>query len=76
VFLSTHVLPVAEAVADTVGVLYDGRLVAEDAPDRLAERAGTGGGTLEDAFLELTDADPAGAGTGIETDPGSGAGDG
>jgi ABC-2 type transport system ATP-binding protein len=74
VFLSTHVLPVAEAVADTVGILYDGRLVAEDAPHRLAERAGSDGGTLEDAFLELTDADRAAADTGAGA--GAEAGDG
>jgi len=60
VFLSTHILPVVEAVADEVGILYDGRLVAEDAPDALARRAETGAaGTLEDAFLELTATDPA-----------------
>jgi len=60
VFLSTHILPVVEAVADEVGILYDGRLVAEDAPDALARRAEAGAaGTLEDAFLELTATDPA-----------------
>ncbi|WP_134672542.1 ABC transporter ATP-binding protein [Halorussus marinus] len=60
VFLSTHILPVVEAVADEVGILYDGRLVAEDAPDALARRAEAGAtGTLEDAFLDLTATDPA-----------------
>lgn len=60
VFLSTHILPVVEAVADTVGILYDGRLVAEDSPDNLTRRAETGDArTLEEAFLELTSEDPA-----------------
>jgi ABC-2 type transport system ATP-binding protein len=60
VFLSTHILPVVEAVADTVGILYDGRLVAEDSPDRLTRRAETGETrTLEEAFLEITSTDPA-----------------
>jgi ABC-2 type transport system ATP-binding protein len=60
VFLSTHILPVVEEVADTVGILYDGTLVAEDSPDQLTKRAETGETrTLEDAFLELTSADPA-----------------
>jgi ABC-2 type transport system ATP-binding protein len=60
VFLSTHILPVVEEVADTVGILYDGRLVAEDTPDQLTQRAETGETrTLEDAFLELTSIDPA-----------------
>ena len=60
VFLSTHILPVVEEVADTVGILYDGQLVAEGTPDALKQRAETGGTrTLEDAFLEVTSADPA-----------------
>ena len=60
VFLSTHILPVVEEIADTVGILYEGRLVAEDTPDQLTQRAETGETrTLEDAFLELTSTDPA-----------------
>lgn len=59
VFLSTHILPVVEAVADTVGILYDGQLVAEDSPTQLTRRAETGDTrTLEDAFLEITSTDP------------------
>lgn len=55
VFLSTHILPVVEEVADAVGILYDGQLVAEDTPDALTQRAETGETqTLEDVFLELT----------------------
>jgi ABC-2 type transport system ATP-binding protein len=60
VFLSTHILPVVEEVADTVGILYDGQLVAEDSPDALTHRAETEETqTLEDVFLELTGTDPA-----------------
>jgi ABC-2 type transport system ATP-binding protein len=57
VFLSTHVLPVVERIADEVGVLYRGRLVAEGPPGRLAGEATAGDGEtgLERAFLELTD---------------------
>jgi ABC-2 type transport system ATP-binding protein len=55
VFLSTHILPVVEEVADTVGILYDGDLVAEGAPADLERRAETGEArSLEEAFLELT----------------------
>lgn len=55
VFLSTHVLPVVEAVADTVGVLFEGRLVTEGSPEAVTDRAETGsGGSLEDAFLAVT----------------------
>jgi ABC-2 type transport system ATP-binding protein len=61
VFLSTHILPVVDELADTVGVLHDGRLVAEGTPDGLKQRAETGEQrSLEDAFLEVTH-DPADA---------------
>jgi len=55
VFLSTHILPVVDELADTVGVLFDGGLVAQGAPDELKQRAETGEErTLEDVFLEVT----------------------
>lgn len=54
VFCSTHLLPVAEAVADRVGILRDGELVAEGTPDALDDRVGTDDPTLENAFLEAT----------------------
>jgi ABC-2 type transport system ATP-binding protein len=55
VFLSTHILPVVDELADVVGVLHDGRLVAEGTPDGLKRRAETGEQrSLEDAFLEVT----------------------
>ena len=61
VFLSTHILPVVEEIADQVGVLYDGRLVSEGSPaDLTAGVGGDGEADLEDAFLELTD-EPAAA---------------
>lgn len=59
VFLSTHILPVVEEVADVVGILYDGDLVEEGTPAELTD--GTSqptDSTLEDAFLELTSTDP------------------
>ena len=55
VFLSTHILPVVDELADTVGVLHRGALVAEGPPDDLKQRAQAGGaGSLEDVFLEVT----------------------
>lgn len=55
VFLSTHVLSVVDDLADTVGVLYDGRLAAEDSPEVLKrERSESGSDTLEDVFIEVT----------------------
>ncbi|GAB3040976.1 ABC transporter ATP-binding protein [Natronobiforma cellulositropha] len=55
IFLSTHILPVVDELADTIGVLADGRLVAEGPPDALKRRVETGEeGTLEDVFLAAT----------------------
>ncbi|MFD1563416.1 ABC transporter ATP-binding protein [Haloarchaeobius amylolyticus] len=55
ILLSTHILPVVDELADEIGVIHDGRLVAEDDPERLKTRAETGDTrSLEDAFLEIT----------------------
>jgi ABC-2 type transport system ATP-binding protein len=55
VVISTHILPVVEELATDVGILYDGRLVAEGPPDDLKRRVETGArNTLEDVFLEVT----------------------
>ncbi|WP_408960294.1 ABC transporter ATP-binding protein [Natrinema sp. 74] len=62
VFLSTHILPVVEAVADEVGVLFDGSLVTEGTPAEVQARSETGeSGSLEDAFLAVTSEHEAGA---------------
>jgi len=55
IFLSTHILPVVDELADTIGVLHDGELVAEGDPESLKSRAEAGeDATLEDAFLSVT----------------------
>ena len=55
VFLSTHILPVVENIATEIGILYDGRLVAEGSPAELRDRVEAGGDrTLEDVFLDVT----------------------
>lgn len=44
-----------EEIATEVGILYDGELVAEGAPDELKDRMEAGGeSTLKDVFLEVT----------------------
>lgn len=53
VFLSTHVLPVADELADTIGVIHDGELVAEGPPAELTARSADAT-DLESVFLELT----------------------
>jgi ABC-2 type transport system ATP-binding protein len=55
VFLSSHTLSVVEEVADVVGVLDAGRLVAEGTPAELTRRAEGGERTLEAVFLDLTE---------------------
>ncbi|OVE85538.1 ABC transporter ATP-binding protein [Natronolimnobius baerhuensis] len=55
IFLSTHILPVVDELADEIGVLHGGELVAQGDPETLKSRAETGEArSLEDAFLEVT----------------------
>jgi ABC-2 type transport system ATP-binding protein len=55
VFLSTHVLEVAERVCDRVGILEQGRLVAVGTMEALRAHARSSAETtLEDLFLQLT----------------------
>jgi len=51
VILTTHILEVAERLADRIGIIRAGRLVAQDTPGALA--ASHGGSSLEDVFLAL-----------------------
>ena len=52
ILLTTHDLDEAARLADRVGILHQGRLVAEGTPAELAARHG--GGTLEEVFMTLT----------------------
>jgi len=56
VILTTHILEIAERLAERISIIQRGRIVAQGSLDELrAQAAGTGGGsTLEDVFLELT----------------------
>jgi len=60
VFLSTHVLPIAEELADQVGILNHGRLIAVGTIDELRKVSGQQG-ELEDTFLALTRGEEAAA---------------
>lgn len=53
VFVSTHQLSVAEEMADRIGIMHQGRMVALGTPDQLRRQAGADG-PLERAFLALT----------------------
>lgn len=54
VIVTTHILEVAERMADRIGIIGGGRLLAEGTLDELRDRAGTEGMTLEDTFIRLT----------------------
>src|SRR5579862_8939986 len=58
VLLSTHQLSVAEEMADRIGIIHRGRLIAAGTRDELRRQSGTSG-ALEDAFLALTAQEPA-----------------
>jgi ABC-2 type transport system ATP-binding protein len=53
VFLSTHQLSVAEEMADRIGIMHQGRLVAVGTREELRRRSGDSG-PLEHVFLTLT----------------------
>lgn len=54
VFMSTHILEIAERVCDRVGIINKGKLVAVGSVAELRSRSKEGVASLEDIFLELT----------------------
>jgi ABC-2 type transport system ATP-binding protein len=52
--LSTHVLEIAEAVCDRIGIMYQGSILALGNMNQLREEASLPGSGLEDIFLKLT----------------------
>ena len=54
VFLSTHQLSVAEDVADRIGIVHMGKLVAVGTREELQKMGGQGNTALEETFLLLT----------------------
>jgi len=56
VVVTTHILEVAERLADRIGIIGDGKLLAEGTLDQLRAQAGSDEMTLEDAFIKLTQA--------------------
>jgi ABC-2 type transport system ATP-binding protein len=53
VVLTTHVLEIAERLAERISIIARGRIVAQGTMQELRTRAGRGE-TLEDVFLALT----------------------
>ncbi len=55
IFLTTHILEIAEKMCDRLTVITDGKIVAEGTMEQLRSKAGTKG-DLEEIFLQLTGA--------------------
>jgi len=53
ILFSTHVLPLAEMICDRIGVIYQGKIIAEGTIEELKEKAHEE--NLEDVFLKLTE---------------------
>jgi ABC-2 type transport system ATP-binding protein len=53
IILTTHILEVAERLADRIGIVQRGRLAAEGTFAELKDAAGRSSSTLEDVFLSL-----------------------
>jgi ABC-2 type transport system ATP-binding protein len=58
VILCTHIMEVAERMAQRIGIINHGQLIAEGTLDELRTRSGDRVGTLETVFLELTQEKP------------------
>ncbi|MEA4900277.1 ABC transporter ATP-binding protein [Desulfitobacterium sp.] len=54
IFLSTHILEIAERMCHRVGILKAGKLIAQGSPEELRQTVGHDGESLEDIFLDLT----------------------
>ena len=53
-FITTHYMEEADALAHRVAIMDHGRIVAEGTPAELKAQVGTPGATLEDAFAHFT----------------------
>ncbi len=53
VVMTTHILEVAERMAERIGVIDKGRLIAEGTLEELRRQGGRDGSSLEDIFLDL-----------------------
>ncbi|WP_306144451.1 ABC transporter ATP-binding protein [Roseibium sp. MMSF_3412] len=60
IIMTTHILEVAERMADRIGIIARGKLVAEGTLEELRERASADGNSLEDIFLEIVGGDSEG----------------
>lgn len=61
VIMTTHILEVAERMADRIGVIAAGRLIAEGTLAELRQQNGRNDTSLEDMFIALVDTEAAAA---------------
>ena len=61
VIMTTHILEVAERMADRIGVISAGRLIAEGTLGELRQQNGQGDTSLEDMFVALVETAPVAA---------------
>lgn len=54
VLFSTHIMEVAENICTRIGIIYQGKIVAEGTFDQLKTQTGNQSKTLEEVFLKLT----------------------
>lgn len=57
VLFSTHIMEVAEHLCTRIGIIYQGKIIAEGTLDQLKTKAGSKSETLEEVFLKLTNED-------------------
>jgi len=57
VIMTTHILEVAERMADRIGVIASGKLIAEGTLAELRQQNGQGDTSLEDMFVALVEAE-------------------
>lgn len=55
VILTTHILDVAERLAERIGIIQSGKLIAEGTLEELRSQTSQTAGTLEEIFLQLTE---------------------
>jgi len=53
--MTTHILEVAERMADRIGIIAGGRLIAEGTLDDLHRKTGKTATSLEETFLALVE---------------------
>ena len=54
ILFSTHIMEVAEQICTRIGIIYQGKIIAEGTLDQLKTKTGDKNETLEEVFLKLT----------------------